>query len=62
MIDRRAEPKDFVVWGLYNFGNLWGVYRTRKEARREAEEALGESWKKCRGTMEVHRVRVSLER
>ena len=41
------------VWALSNFGNLWSIFRTRREAIREAELQTGEPWKKCRRTMEV---------
>lgn len=41
------------AWGLSNFGNLWGVYPTRRAAIEAAVENIGEPWSKCRASMEV---------
>jgi hypothetical protein len=40
-------------WALSNFGLLWGVYRTRKQAIEAAEENIGHPWRECRKSMEV---------
>ena len=45
-------------WALSNFGNLWGTFRTRKDAIDDAEFALGVPWSEAKASMEVRKVTV----
>lgn len=58
---KRNQPygKEHVAWGLFNWGNPWGTFRTRKDAIKEATDATGEPWKKTRATFRVQKVKVT---
>ena len=58
MKNSRENPRDQRAWGLYNYGILWTVERTRRQARMEAERIIGKPWAECRTYMEVHKVTV----
>jgi len=45
-------------WALSNFGNIWGVFRTRKEAIQDAEFAMDKPWRKIKASMEVRKVTI----
>lgn len=59
--DLRANPPAFKVWGLYNWGNLWDVFRTRREAIAYAEKVDGRPWAEIKSHMEIHKVTVTKE-
>jgi hypothetical protein len=56
--EQQPDPKPFTGWALYNWGNPWGVHRTRREAIEEATRALSEPWSKCRKSFRVAKVSV----
>jgi len=56
--DVRQNPRAWVGFGLYNYGNPLGVYCTRKTAVEQAEQINGLPWSEIRGHMEIHKVRV----
>lgn len=43
-------------WALSNYGNIWSVHRTRKEAREEAERNIGKPWAECGDSMEIRKM------
>jgi hypothetical protein len=53
-------PKTRRQWGLYNFGRLFCVCRTRKECKAEAEILCGAPWDECKKFMQVYKVDVSV--
>lgn len=57
-VNRREHPLPADRWGVYNMGNLWAVYRTKKQARSAAEKWVGNDWKVIQSFMEIHRVTV----
>ena len=54
---------DDQMWGLYNYSNLFGVFGTRGEAIKYAEESIlsRESWRTARrkGYLKICRVLVT---
>lgn len=58
---KRKQPhgKEYVAWGLFNWGNPWGTFRTRKDAIEKATDAVGEPWKKARTMFRVQKVKVT---
>lgn len=49
-------------WALVNWGLLRSVHRTRRDAKREAEESSGEPWSVCQRYFTVERCTVQKER
>lgn len=53
---RRGKPFD--GFALYNYGNPWGAFTSRRQATEYAQECCGEPWSKCRAYFTIERVRV----
>ena len=45
-------------WALYNCSNLWGVDKTQKALKREAEQGTGEPWDICKKYFKIVKVRI----
>lgn len=45
-------------WALTNAGRLWGVHRTRKACREQAEQITGYAWSECAKSCEIRKVDV----
>lgn len=58
MTDKQPKPTEKSGWGLYNWGHLRAVERTRRECIRLAQESYGEPWRKCKRYYTVCKVRV----
>jgi len=57
--DIRKHPRPQQAWGVYNWGRLSAIARTRREAIAMVQERCGQSWTEAKKYMEVHKVIVS---
>jgi hypothetical protein len=64
MTDRTSNQqpsprRNEVLWGAYQWGRLWHVGHSRKDAREYVERVSGHPWKKAREYFRIVRVKVN---
>ncbi len=59
MKDNQPPARTKTAWAVYQWGRLWSVERTRREAIKEALYSSGESWKKTQAYFRVVKVTVT---
>ena len=59
--DIRKHPRPQQAWGVYNWGLLSAIARTRREAIAMVQERCGQSWREAKKYMEVHKVVVEVK-
>jgi hypothetical protein len=58
-LDEQPHGKTCEKWGLYQWGLLWEVHRTKRDAIDSAVASSGEPWAKTKAYFRVQRVKVT---
>lgn len=58
---QKLKKRPLYRYGLFNFDSIWTLHFTKSSARKEACEATGDPWEKCRETFQIRKVKITLE-